>query len=44
MNLMWENDVKYGKKTKFVVQAIVYFKMDIYVPLSKNEHIFKMRL
>ena len=41
---MWENDVKYGKKTKLVVQAVLYFKIDIYFTLFKNKHIFKMRL
>ena len=41
MNLTRENDVKYGKMTKWVLQAVVYLKMDIYVILSKNGHILK---
>ena len=36
---MKENNVKYIKRAKKVLQAITFLKMDIYVILFKNGHI-----
>ena len=38
MNLMRESDVNL---VKYIIQVVVYFKMDIYTILLKNEHILK---
>ena len=41
MNLMRKNNIKYDKIAKWIVQAVVFLKIDIYIILLKNRHILK---